>query len=263
VAAAIGLLVIGDELLSGKRVDKHLPKVIELLAARGLSLAWARFIGDDLAAIADAMRAGLTAGDIVLSCGGIGATPDDCTRQAAALACDRPLRRHPEAAALIEHEYGARALPNRVLMADFPDGATLIPNPVNRVAGFSVDGLHCVPGFPDMAWPMLAWVLDTRYPNLHHRDATVEYRLRVMGTAGEGDLLTLMEATLAAHPGLKLSSLPHRGDADRPRHIEFGFKGAPALADAAFRHFHAGLQDHPAAEVIEILEAPEGFAPHA
>lgn len=263
MAAAIGLLVIGDEILSGKRVDRHLPKVIALLAERGLTLAWARFIGDDLVAIAEAMRAGRAAGEIVLSCGGIGATPDDRTRQAAALACDRPLCRHPEAAALIEQEYGVRAQPNRVLMADFPEGATLIPNPVNRVAGFSVGDLHCVPGFPDMAWPMLAWVLDTRYAHLHHQDVTVEYRLRVMGTAGEGDLLALMEATLAAHAGLKLSSLPHRGDADRPRHIEFGFRAAPTLADAAFRYFHAGLQGHPAAEVIEILAAPQGFVPDA
>lgn len=256
----IGLLVIGDELLSGKRSDRHLSKVIDLLGERGLALDHAHFVGDDRDVIAGAMRAARAAGEVLLSCGGIGATPDDCTRQAAALAYARPLARHPEAAALIEREYGARAYPNRLLMADFPQGAGLIPNPVNRVAGFSLQDLHCVPGFPDMAWPMLAWVLDTHYAHLHHREALVEFRLRVMGTAGEGDLLALMEATLAAHPGLKLSSLPCRGDAERPRHIEFGFKAAPNTAAAAFVFFHAGLREHPAAEVIEVLEAPEGFA---
>ncbi|WP_029890375.1 competence/damage-inducible protein A [Polycyclovorans algicola] len=252
----IGLLVIGDEILSGKREDRHLPKVIALLAERGLALAYARFIGDDRAAIAAAMREARAAGDLLLSCGGIGATPDDCTRQAAAAAYEQPLQRHPEGEALILAEYGARALPNRVLMADFPRDARLIPNPVNRVAGFSVGDLHCVPGFPEMAWPMLVWVLDTLYPHLHHHAPQVEYRLRVMGTAGEGDLLDLMEATLAAHPGLKLSSLPCRGDARRARHIEFGFKGSEALARAAFTHFLAGLSNDPAVTEIQLIDAP-------
>ncbi len=255
---AVGLLVIGDEILSGKRQDRHLPFVIQQLAARGMVLAYARFIGDDANAIAAAMRDARHRGDLLLSCGGIGATPDDCTRQAAALAYDLPLVRHPEGEALIVAEYGDRALPNRVLMADFPQGAALIPNPINRVAGFSIGYTHCVPGFPEMAWPMLEWVLDTHYQHLHHAAPTVEYRLRVMGTAGEGDLLGLMEATLAAHPGLKLSSLPCRGDAQRPRHIEFGFKAAPAMARAAFEMFRHGLEGHPAAEVVELLSAPPG-----
>ena len=252
----IGLLVIGDEILSGKRQDRHLPKVIAMLAERGLALAYARFIGDDLGAIAAAMRDGRAAGDLLLSCGGIGATPDDCTRQAAAAAYGQSLQRHPEGEALIVAEYGERAWPNRVLMADFPECARLIPNPVNRVAGFSVGNLHCVPGFPEMAWPMLAWVLDTHYPHLHHRAPQVEYRLRVMGTAGEGDLLDLMEATLAAHPGLKLSSLPCRGDAQRPRHIEFGFKGVEAQAKAAFAHFLTGLSSDPTITDIELIDTP-------
>ena len=70
-----GLIIVGDEILSGKRADKHLPKVIELLAERGLSLAWARFIGDDRERITDALREAFASGDVVFSCGGIGATP--------------------------------------------------------------------------------------------------------------------------------------------------------------------------------------------
>lgn len=253
---AVGLLVIGDEILSGKRQDRHMPFVIDQLAARGMALDYVRFIGDDAPAIAAAMRDARHRGDLLLSCGGIGATPDDCTRQAAALAYDLPLLRHPEGEALIVTEYGDKAFPNRVLMADFPQGATLIPNPINRVAGFSIGHTHCVPGFPEMAWPMLEWVLDTLYRHLHNAAPAVEYRLRVMGTAGEGDLLALMQATLAAHPGLKLSSLPCRGDAQRPRHIEFGFKGPPEMARAGFEMFHRGLERHPAAEVVELLSPP-------
>lgn len=248
----IGLLVIGDEILRGKRQDKHFPWVIERLAARGLELGYARFLGDDEAVIAEAMRDARASGDLLLSCGGIGATPDDRTRQAAAMAHDLPLVRHPEAEALILAEYGDRARPNRVLMADFPRGARLIPNPVNRVAGFSLGHLHCVPGFPEMAWPMLEWVLDTEYPALRNHTPPVEYRLRVMGTAGEGDLLAIMEDTLARFPGLQLSSLPCRGDAERPRHIEFGLRAAAPQADAAYRYFDARL----AADFPELVREP-------
>ncbi|MGQ0529443.1 MAG: competence/damage-inducible protein A [Panacagrimonas sp.] len=252
----IGLFVIGDEILSGKRKDRHLSAVIALLAARGISLDWARFLGDDLDAIAEAVRHSRARGDLVLSCGGIGATPDDVTRQAAARGWDRALVRHPEAEALIVAEYGERAQPHRVLMADFPQGAGLIPNPVNRVAGFFVEHQHFVPGFPDMAWPMLEWVLDTRYAQLHQSTPPVEYSLRVIGSAAESDLLELMESTLALHPGLKLSSLPFRGDAQRPRHIELGVRAAEPLAAAAYRYLHAQLQTRPELQ-IEILRAPE------
>jgi molybdopterin-biosynthesis enzyme MoeA-like protein len=251
----VGLFVIGDELLSGKRQDRHLSKVIELLAARGMSLSWARFLGDELDPLAEAIRQTRDRGDLVLSCGGIGATPDDVTRQAAALAFDRPLVRHREAEALIEAEYGDRAHPKRVIMADFPAGAGLIPNPVNRVAGFFVDHHHFVPGFPDMAWPMIEWVLDTRYPQLHQHEPDVEYSLRVVGNSAESDLLDLMESTLAAHPGVKLSSLPFRGDAQRPRHIEFGLKGPAHLAAQAFVFLHQGLSPRPGM-VIEVLRPP-------
>ena len=251
----IGLFVLGDELLSGKRQDRHLPKVIELLGARGMSLDYARFIGDDMADIAEAIRQTRARGDLVLSCGGIGATPDDLTRQAAAAAFGVPIERHREAEALIEAEYGDKAHPRRVLMADFPAGCGLIPNPVNRVAGFYVEHHHFVPGFPDMAWPMIEWVLDTRYPHLRISDPPVEFRLRALGSSAESDLLDLMEDVLAQFPGIKLSSLPFRGDAERGRHIEFGIRGPRALAARAFEHFRSGLSRR-AGVVLELLRTP-------
>lgn len=237
---AIGLFVLGDEILSGKRQDKHLSKVIELLSARGMALDWARFIGDDEDRIVDAIRTVRRDGDVLFSCGGIGATPDDRTRQAAARAFDVPIERHAEAAALIQAEYGDQAFPNRVLMADFPKGAALIPNPINRIAGFSCGDCYFVPGFPEMAWPMIDWVLEHRLQHLWRADPDVEFRLRAYG-GGEGDLLELMQVTLAQFPGIKLSSLPFRGDATLPRHIEFGIKGAEALAESAFSWFREQL----------------------
>lgn len=248
----IGLFVIGDEILSGKRQDRHLPHVIELLGERGQELSWARFLGDDPEALARAIAQVHADGDLLLSCGGIGATPDDCTRQAAARALGVPIRRHAQAEALILAQYGEAARPNRVLMADFPEGAGLIPNPVNKVAGFFVGHCHFVPGFPEMAWPMLEWVLDQRYPQLRNPRPAVEYRLRVVGSNGEGDLLPLMEDTLRCWPSIKLSSLPSRGVPGQPRHIEFGFKGAPPEAAAAYAYFLRGLARFTALDVVPL-----------
>ena len=93
-----GLIIVGDEILSGKRADKHLPKVIELLGARGLPLAWARYVGDDRERITADLSDAFASGDVVFSCGGIGATPDDHTRQCAAAALGVPLALHPRRA---------------------------------------------------------------------------------------------------------------------------------------------------------------------
>ena len=97
-----GLIVIGDEILSGKRADKHLPHFVELLGERGLHLAWAEYLGDDPARITATLRRARESGDVVFCTGGIGATPDDHTRQCAAAAFDRPLVLHPEAKRLIQ-----------------------------------------------------------------------------------------------------------------------------------------------------------------
>jgi molybdopterin-biosynthesis enzyme MoeA-like protein len=249
---AIGLLVIGDEILSGKRQDRHLPQVIGLLAVRGMALDWAQFLGDDEDRLAEAIGLARTRGDVVLSCGGIGATPDDRTRQAAARAYELPLALHPEGRALIERQYGERAYPNRVLMAEFPIGAGLILNPVNNVAGFFIGDAHFVPGFPEMAWPMLEWVLDTRLSHLHQAEPPVEYQLRAYGSGGEGDLLELMEAVLREFAGIKLSSLPFRGGDTRRRHIEFGIKGPKAAAAPAFVWFRERLLARGDVEVEDL-----------
>jgi molybdopterin-biosynthesis enzyme MoeA-like protein len=144
----IGALIIGDEILSGKRQDRHLAHVIATLAARGLELAWARYEGDDRAALAAALAESFARGDLVFSFGGVGATPDDHTRQAAAMALGVPLVRHPEALAELEAQFGDAAHPHRVLMAEFPQGATIIPNPVNRVASFADPRPSLLSGLP-------------------------------------------------------------------------------------------------------------------
>ncbi len=249
----IGLIIVGDEILSGKREDKHLPKLIELLSARGLQLAWARYVGDDRARITAALAEAFAGGDLVFSCGGIGATPDDHTRQAAAAALQRPLALHPQARELILErmrdvaaEQGQPFEPeradnlHRLNMGVFPEGAVLIPNPYNKIPGFSVGDVHFVPGFPVMAWPMMQWVLDQRYAHLHGGARSVERSVIVYG-AMEAALTPLMEDIEARFPGVKVFSLPSVDHPVHGRHIELGVKAA-ADPQRAYEALRAGLE---------------------
>jgi len=238
-ATRIGVLVIGDEILSGKRQDRHFAHVVAMLAKRGLSPAWARYEGDDREALTRTLRDTFASGDIVVSFGGVGATPDDHTRQATAAALGVPLVRHPDAVAALVAQFGDAAYPHRVLMAEFPQGATIIPNPVNRVASFSVRDHHFFPGFPQMAWPMLEWVFATRYPGL--AASGIGERSIVVFGAGEGQLLPLMNECVARHPQLKLFSLPTMLPEGR-RRLELGVRGEIAAADAALAELVAGIE---------------------
>lgn len=252
-ASNFHLILIGDEILSGKRVDKHLPKVIELLAERGLALAGAEIVGDDPARITEVLKRAFHSGNVVFSCGGIGATPDDHTRQCAAAALGVPLQLHPEAAALIHErasnmarEKGVVYDPDhpdnvhRLNMGVFPEGAAIIPNPYNKIPGFSVGDVHFMPGFPVMAWPMIEWLLDTKYQHLFARGAWREQSLIVYG-AMEATLTPLMEAIEAKH-AVKVFSLPSVDHPVHGRHIELGVKGRADDVAAAYTELKADLQ---------------------
>ena len=261
----IGLFIIGDEILSGKRQDKHLSKVIELLGARGLSLAWAKYLGDDREQLVREYRAAFASGDLFFSCGGIGATPDDHTRQAAAAALGRPLELHPEAAELIWQrvqqmaaEQGTtpeREHPDtlrRMEMGVFPQGAAIIPNPYNKIPGFSVGTAYFVPGFPVMAHPMIEWVLDHRHAELHRAVGTRERSLIVQG-AMEASLTPLMERIESESPGFKVFSLPSVDHPQWGRHIELGVKGDAAAMDAAYEALRAGVVQFGAVISTELV----------
>jgi molybdopterin-biosynthesis enzyme MoeA-like protein len=235
-----GALIIGDELLSGKRQDKHLQALIRILAARGMKLAWAEYLGDDPARIEAALKRAFASGDLVFSFGGIGATPDDHTRGCAARALGVPLELHPEAKVLLEGRFGAEAYPHRIKMGEFPRGSRLIPNPVNQIAGFSYGDVHFVPGFPAMAWPMIEWVLDSQYSQLFDHEPDVD-RTVIALRAKEGDLIDLMQAFVERYPTLRFSCLPSFGNETMPQHIEFGFNGKAALADIALAELKKAL----------------------
>ncbi len=232
-----GIYIIGDEILSGKRQDAHLSKVIALLSARGLQLSWANFLSDIPEQITSSIKASMARGDIVFSFGGIGATPDDYTRQCAADAAGLVIERHAGAVANIIAQYGDTAHPKRVLMADFPKGADLIPNPINRVAGFSINEHYFVPGFPEMGHPMVEWVLETYYQHLFHTQDYIEDSILVT-EAGESDLIDLMNTMLAAYPMLKLFSLPRT---NQRRTTEVGMKGETAHVQKAMADLKAGV----------------------
>jgi molybdopterin-biosynthesis enzyme MoeA-like protein len=227
---SFGAIIIGDEILSGKRQDKHLAKLIEVLKTRGLELAWAEYLGDDPERITATLKRTFAGDDIVFSFGGIGATPDDHTRRCAAAAAGVPLARHPEAVAELEARFGEQAYPKRILMAEFPAGSQAIPNPFNRIPGFSYRQHYFLPGFPEMAWPMMEWVLDTQYQELHHRQPQSEESIIVF-EAPESELIDAMNAVLATYPGVKVSSLPRFTPTGRE--IELSARGDPAQVSQA------------------------------
>lgn len=248
-----GLIIVGDEILSGKRQDKHLAKVIEMLGARGLSLAWARFVGDHRGRITATLKEAFASGDIVFSCGGIGATPDDHTRQCAAAALGRPLELHPTARDLILERMrdvaAEQGLPyepdrtdnqHRLNMGVFPQGAQIIANPYNKIPGFSIGDVHFVPGFPVMAHPMIEALLDGRYAALHGSHVMAERAVIVSG-AMEATLTPLMEAIEVEFPLLRVFSLPSVDHPVLGRHIELGVKGDPQVIEAGFLRLVDGL----------------------
>ncbi len=228
-----GAIIIGDEILSGRRQDKHLTKLIALLGERGLQLSWARYVCDTPALLTQALRESFATGDIVFSFGGIGATPDDHTRQCAGEALGRALQLHPEAARIIRDKFGEDEITeHRLQMGVYPQGSDIIPNPYNQIPGFSIARHHFVPGFPVMAWPMVAWVLDTCYAELHHQADYVERAVTVW-EAYEGRLIDLMERICAEYPTVTLFSLPAFAEGERRRSIELGVKGTQKDVDAA------------------------------
>lgn len=264
----VGLIVFGDELLSGKRQDAHVPKLIELLAARGRELAWVRYVRDERAAQAAALRAAFASGELVFCCGGIGATPDDHTRQAAALALGVPLLAHAEAQALIRQRAAEMAtargeaplaeddpaMQQRLQMGVFPAGARLIPNPYNRIAGFSVGRVHFLPGFPVMAHPMMVWVLEQVVGWLE-RPAEVRERSCILQGQAEATLTPLMLRIEREHVGIKVFSLPSEDHPQWGRCLELGVKAGrdDAQRQAAYAALVHGLHAFGAMPCAELV----------
>jgi molybdopterin-biosynthesis enzyme MoeA-like protein len=237
----IGALIIGDEITRGRRQDKHFGKLVEILRTRGMRLDWAQILGDNPALIAATLKRTLCSDDVVFSFGGIGATPDDHTRQSAAAAAGVDLVLHPEAEAEMRARFGVEMTPFRLKMGEFPRGASIIPNPYNRVPGFSMGHHHFVPGFPVMAWPMVEWVLDTRYAHLFNAVRESDAAIMVYGLP-ESTITPLMTDVEARFDGIKTFSLPSVGEDGSRRHIELGARGTPEQVGPALDMLRAGVE---------------------
>lgn len=244
MSRTFGAVIIGDEILSGKRQDKHFAKIAELLAARGLRLSWVEYLADDRERLAATFRRTMAAGDVVFSCGGIGNTPDDHTRQAVAAALGVDLALHPEGFEELKVRFaGEEITDKRKLLVTFPAGVQIIPNPFNRIPGFMANDHYFVPGFPQMAHPMIEWALDTFYRDQFKAvGGMVEKAFLLTGpTAYESALLDLMERIVADYPTLRLFSLPSLVGKER-RHLELGVEGAPELVDKAMEEIRVEVE---------------------
>ena len=238
-----GAVIIGDEILSGKRVDKHFSWLAGVMAARGLRLSWVEYLGDDRDRLASVFARTRAAGDVVFSFGGIGNTPDDHTRQAAAAAFGVPLALHPEAEREIRVRFADDITPERLLLGTFPGGSDISPTPFNRIPGFMMHRHYFVPGFPQMAHPMLEWVLDTYYSAYFRKSPDVDRAILLTGDkAYESALLDLMERIVAQYPDLKLFSLPSLTDDGVRRHLELGVNGAADRVEQALAEIIAEVE---------------------
>jgi len=241
----VGLIIIGDEILNGRRTDKHLPAVIELLSKRHIPLSWVRYIPDNLHVIAENLRYAYSLDYPVFSCGGIGGTPDDMTRAAAAMAANVDVVIHPQAQEILTEKFGIEHLnANRLKMIEFPYGSTLIENPVNGIPGFKFRNVYFVPGFPEMAHPMLeSLVQEGEFTRL----AIPNYKVKslLVDSVKESDLLPIMLSLVEKYPELKFSSLPSFGNQIYQfPHIDLSFSGNYKLVNQAIAELEEYLVEH-------------------
>jgi molybdopterin-biosynthesis enzyme MoeA-like protein len=251
-------LIVGDEILSGKRADKHFQQLAAMMAARGLRLSRVAYLGDDRPRLTAAIAALRESGEVLFCFGGIGNTPDDHTRQAAAAAHGLPLVVHEAALADMKSRFGDEVSAERLQLVTFPQASAMIPNPFNRIAGFSLGDQHFVPGFPQMAWPMVEWVLETRYARWFNLSPRIEQAIWCHGpNAYESYLLELMERVVRDYPDLRLFSLPSMGEDGVRRHLEIGVEGAPTRVEAAMAAIRAGVDRRGVAWVPAGREIPK------
>ncbi len=199
------MLVIGDEILSGRTRDSNMHHLAGALTTHGITLAEARVVADDAGAIVAAVNALRAAYDHVFTSGGIGPTHDDITAEAIAQAFGVPIGQRADAMALLGAHYERSGLPfneARQRMARIPDGAVLIDNPVSVAPGFTLGNVHVMAGVPRIFEAMLLGVL----PLLTGGAPLLSRSLRV--NRGEGDIATEFAALAAAFPDLAMGSYP-------------------------------------------------------
>jgi molybdenum cofactor synthesis domain-containing protein len=199
------IIVIGDEILSGRTKDKNIGWLAERLGAMGITLREARIIPDIKQVIIDTVLELSAQCDLVFTSGGIGPTHDDITTDAIAAAFGKQVIRHPEAEAVLQKHYQNTDLEfnaARQKMADIPMDATLIDNPLSAAPGFILENVHVLPGVPSILQAMFEG-LSARLPG-----GVVMTRITVQCATGEGSIATILADVQAAHDGISIGSYP-------------------------------------------------------
>ena len=200
------LIIIGNEILSGRTVDANLPHLAKVLGEIGVRLAEARVVADDEGDIVEAVNSCRSKHDYVFTTGGIGPTHDDITSACIAKAFGRPFGRNAEAAArLLAHYPPEKVNEARMSMADMPDGVTLIDNPVSFAPGFRIENVFVLAGVPKIMQAMLDGIIPTLKggPKMLSRSITV--------FLPEGELAESLGELQDQHASLEIGSYPFFG----------------------------------------------------
>jgi molybdenum cofactor synthesis domain-containing protein len=204
VTAAV--LIIGDEILSGRTQDSNLRDIASYLGVHGVEVAEARTVPDVIEEIAGALNALRARYDYVITTGGIGPTHDDITADAVAAAFGVELFEHPEILSTMQAKWGPELTPARRRMARVPTGGGLVNNPIQGPPGFTIGNVFVLAGVPQVMRGMLQDV----GPRLKGGAVTLSRTVRVEGS-GEGVLAAPLEAVARAHPAMSLGSYPFFG----------------------------------------------------
>lgn len=199
------MLVIGDEILSGRTRDANMHYLAGEVTKIGIDLKEVRVVSDDPDTIVAAVQALSAAYDTVFTSGGIGPTHDDITAENVARAFDRPISVRDDARAILARHYAARGQElneARLRMARIPDGAGLIDNPISAAPGFSIENVHVLAGVPAIFQAMLASVLPTLTGGAPILSQTLEIR------RGEGDIAGPLSDLAGRYPDLSIGSYP-------------------------------------------------------
>lgn len=247
VTAAV--LIIGDEILSGRTQDTNLRDIARHLGTFGVDVAEARVVPDAQAEIVTALNALRERYDYVITTGGIGPTHDDITADAVAAAFDTELYEHPDILAMMLARWGVELNPARRRMARVPVGAELIKNPVQGPPGFTIGNVFVLAGVPQIMRGMLEDV----GPRLRTGAVTISRTVRVEGT-GEGAIAAPLEAVAKAHPAMSLGSYPFFGPEGYGSNLVLRGRD-PAEVEAAVSELISVLRENGVADVSEIEPA--------
>ncbi len=201
-----GIVIIGDEILSGRTRDINVQQIAEFLAPLGIGLSEVRIVSDEQDAIVEAVRALSARCTYVFTTGGIGPTHDDITADAVAAAFGRSIDIRDDARAILERWYeksDTELTADRLRMARIPDGASLVDNPVTGAPGFQIENVFVLAGVPKIARGMLEDIA----PRLTRGKVTYSITVRI-DNAREGDLAADLRALQESNPDIAIGSYP-------------------------------------------------------